>query len=43
MARRMLTVRLADELVDTLKQRAATDAIPVTELVARLLRQGLDG
>jgi len=41
MARRMLTVRLADELVETLKEKAEADAIPVTELVTRLLRRGL--
>jgi hypothetical protein len=37
----MLTVRLADELVETLKEKAEADAIPVTELVTRLLRRGL--
>lgn len=42
MARRMLTVRLADELVETLKEKAEADAIPVTELVTRLLRRGLN-
>jgi hypothetical protein len=37
----MMTLRLADELVETLKERAEADAIPVTELVTRLLRRGL--
>ncbi|NJL45144.1 MAG: hypothetical protein HC922_04065 [Leptolyngbyaceae cyanobacterium SM2_3_12] len=41
MARKLVSYRLADDLQEALKERASTEGISATELVNRLLRQGL--
>lgn len=41
MARKLVSYRLADDLQQALKERACTEGISATELVNRLLRQGL--
>jgi len=40
-SRKLVSFRLPDELMDDLRDRADADGISVTELVCRLLRQGL--
>lgn len=40
--KKLVSFRLPDELMQDLKKKADTDSISVTELVCRLLRQGLE-
>ena len=41
MSRKLVSYRLADDLQQALKERASLEGISATELVNRLLRQGL--
>ncbi|MBE9110131.1 hypothetical protein IQ273_11990 [Nodosilinea sp. LEGE 07298] len=41
MSRKLVSYRLADDLQQALKERASSEGISATELVNRLLRQGL--
>jgi hypothetical protein len=40
--RKLVSFRLPDDLMQELRERADSDSISVTELVCRLLRQGLE-